>query len=88
MSTYLQSLTSHLHDVCLLKGDLKSALVEHDDQFNSPSSVEINFGKFKGKTVSEVAQFDLKYLCWLTRQSWCFPDIQVRLKVFRHEKEK
>lgn len=66
MSTYLQSLASHLHDRSLLSDELKAALLEHDNIFSykplgaSEPSIKINFGKYKGKPVSEVAQFDNK----------------------------
>lgn len=63
-SSYFQSLTSYLHDKGLLTDELKAALLEHDVGINSKPSVEITFGKDKGKTVSKISQFDKKY-------SWC-----------------
>lgn len=80
MSRYLQSLTDYLHDGELLTDDLKSVLIEHDNAFNSKPSVKINFGKYKGKTVAEVSQFDKKYLDWLVRQNWCFDDIKEEIQ--------
>ena len=44
MSSYLQSLTSHLHDKSLLTDELKAALLEHDDAFKSKPSVKMLFG--------------------------------------------
>ena len=58
MSTYLQSFTSCLHDKDLLSDTIKEFLRENDNDFNGKPSVKINFGKCKGKTVSEVPKFD------------------------------
>ena len=71
MSNYFQSLKPYLHGKGLLTDMIKNTLLEHDNQFHSTPSIRINFGKYKGKTVSEVAQFDKKDLNWLVRQTWC-----------------
>lgn len=76
MSKYLQSLASHLHDKELLSDTLKVILLEHDAAFYSKPSIKLNFGKYKGKTIAEVAEFDRKYLSWLTKQQWCFNDVK------------
>ena len=76
MSHYFQSLTSHLHDKKLLSDALHAALLEHNNDFNNKRSIKLNFGKYQGKTVSEVAQFDQKYLNWLVQQTLCFDDVK------------
>lgn len=80
MSKYIQSLTNYLHDQGLLKDKLKSALQEHDEIFCSRPSKKLPFGKYKGKTISEINEFDSKYLVWLTRQTWCFDDIKEEIQ--------
>ena len=76
ISNYYQSLTSYLHDNELLTDSLKTGLLEHNNDFNNKRSIKLNFGKYQGKTVSEVAQFDQKYLNWLVQQTLCFDDVK------------
>ena len=80
MSSYLQSLTAYLHDKGLLTDEPKAVLVEHDNEFSSKPSVKIPFGKYKGKTISEIAQFDQKYLQWAVKQSWMFDDSKTEIQ--------
>lgn len=83
MSKYLQCLTSYLHDQGLLSDELKAALLEHDKEFTKKPSAKINFGKYKTRTVAEVAEFDLPYLQWLFRQQYIkekFQDIYNEIK--------
>jgi len=37
------------------------------------------FGKYKGKKISDVAKFDVKYLMWLRRQSFIRPNLKKAL---------
>ena len=69
MSSYLQSLTSHLHDKSLLTDDLKAALLEHDDAFNSKPSIRVPFGKHKGMTLREIHAFQPNYIEWLIKKA-------------------
>ena len=94
MSSYFQSLTSHLHDKDLMSDDLKAALHEHDNAINSRElqeahmralrasepSIKIPFGKYKDKKISEIAQFDQKYLQWAIKQSWMFDDLKTEIQ--------
>ena len=70
MSSYLQSLTSHLHNKSLLTDKLKAALLEHDDAFSSKPSVKMPFGKHKGMTLREIHAFKPNYIEWLIKQSY------------------
>ena len=79
-SKYFQSLTQYLHSKDLLSDDLKKELLEHDKEFNNKPSVKLGFGKYKGKTISEISEFDEKYLSWLCRQSWCFEDVKEEIQ--------
>jgi uncharacterized protein (DUF3820 family) len=53
------------HDVSLHKSidNLKWEEIEIENDY-------LYFGKYKGKTVSEVIKFDLEYLQWLLEQNW------------------
>ena len=70
MSSYFQSLTSHLHDKGLLSDDLKAALNEHDDTFNCKPSIKMPFGAHRGKTLREIHAFKPSYIDWLCKQSY------------------
>jgi uncharacterized protein (DUF3820 family) len=70
MSSYFQSLTSHLHGEGLLTDELKAALLEHDDAFESKSSIRMPFGAHKGKTLREIHAFKPSYIDWLCKQSY------------------
>ena len=83
MSSYLQSLTSHLHDNGLLTDELKAALLEHDDAFESKPSVKMTWGVHKGKTLREIHAFKPSYIDWLCKQSYVkdkFTDIYEEAK--------
>ena len=71
MSTYLQSLTSHLHDANLLSDELKAALLKHDEEFNSKPAIRMPLGAHKGKTLREIHAFKPSYLEWLCKQQIC-----------------
>ena len=83
MSSYLQSLTSHLHDKSLLTDELKAALLEHDDAFNSKPSIKMPFGAHRGKSLREIHAFKPSYIEWLCKQAYIkekFQDIYEEAK--------
>ncbi len=54
MSTYLQSLASHLHDKSLLTNELKAALLKQDNEFSSKPLMKMPYGAHCGKTLREI----------------------------------
>ena len=83
MSSYLQSLTSHLHDKSLLTDDLKAALLEHDEIFSSKPSIRMPFGAHRGKSLREIHAFKPSYIEWLCKQAYIkekFQDIYEEAK--------
>ena len=83
MSSYLQSLTSHLHYKILLTDDLKAALLEHDEIFSSKPSIRMPFGAHKGKSLREIHAFKPGYIEWLCKQQYIkdkFEDIYEEAK--------
>ena len=71
----MEDLIKHLKDKKLLTPEVQDSIKEFYKNKNSKSK-KLNFGKYRNKTVSEVAEFDSKYLEWLGKQSWCFDDIK------------
>jgi uncharacterized protein (DUF3820 family) len=47
----------------------EEAKLYDEEKEKTPKDI-IPFGKYKGKTVSEIAQFDRKYLEWVVKQEW------------------
>lgn len=70
MTSYLQSLTSTLHDKGLLTDELKNILIEHDRLMASKPSIKMPFGAHRGKTLREIHAFKPAYLEWLLKQSY------------------
>lgn len=48
-------------------------------KFLPHSAPSIFFGKYKGKTVTEIAVSDPEYLRWLARQEWCKPKLKTAI---------
>ena len=83
MSSYLQSLTSHLHDKGLLTDEIKAALLEHDEIFSSKPSIRMPFGAHRGKSLREIHAFKPSYIEWLCKQAYIkekFQDIYEEAK--------
>jgi hypothetical protein len=83
MSSYLQSLTSHLHDKSLLTDELKAVLLEHDEIFSSKPSIRMPFGAHRGKSLREIHAFKPSYIEWLCKQAYIkekFQDIYEEAK--------
>ena len=70
MSSYLQSLTSNLHEKSLLTDELKAAFLEHDDVFYSKTSVKMTWDVHKVTTLREIHVLQSSYIDWLCKQSY------------------
>jgi hypothetical protein len=83
MSSYFQSLTSHLHGEGLLTDEIKAALLEHDEIFRSKPSIRMPFGAHRGKSLREIHAFKPSYIEWLCKQAYIkekFQDIYEEAK--------
>jgi uncharacterized protein (DUF3820 family) len=74
----IDTICNHLHDVGLLTDDIKKALMDLYEERRS--DVKFPFGKYKGKTLEEIATFDVGYLQWAVKQSWMFDDLKTEIK--------
>ena len=73
-----EQLYDHLYNKNVLTDQVKAAL---EDYFNSKkSSKKVQFGKYKGKSVADIAIIDEKYLRWLLKQKWLFDDIREEIE--------
>lgn len=63
----IQGVINHLEDVGLITAEIEAALRNY--MVNKSLSV-LPFGKYRGKKISEIAEFDSKYLEWVVKQSW------------------
>ncbi len=59
-----------LRDKGLMNEAIEYALRELDEELSRVNSCVIPFGKYKGKTVKDVKEFDMKYLQWLVKQEY------------------
>jgi len=72
--TYKEQLYSHLHSKNLLTDELKGAI--EGFTYKREPITSLLFGKYRGKTLDEIKQFDQKYLEWLIKQSFCREDLK------------
>lgn len=86
--SYTQRLVDHLKDT-MPDDDLDKVIIQIDafaklefakiKQQDALDSNLLYFGKYKNKTVLEVADFDMSYLKWLSKQNFIKPNLKASI---------
>ena len=81
--SYLTRLTQHLQAKGLLNKEVEDAIKEFRELNRSDKekiSIDcFKFGKYKGKSIEEVCQFDKPYCKWILKQNWCQENLREKL---------
>lgn len=78
--SYKQGLIQDLTEQGLMSEELQKAIQEFKPKNDFKPQDKLTFGKYKGKKITEIAEFDRKYLEWTSKQSWCFDDLKEQIE--------